>query len=312
MPIFVPLDAPPEEPPTEPPVIHPEYHHGFTLVGGDNVSWDLVAGPVFILSGASGFGFPDPDHHWTESPVVDGAVHRGLRYPQREFAIPLEVDGRYLAPEDWRELETAIWRSLNPRRECRLVVTAPTGDVRQIPFRYSGGGDDSFEHDALLRGNNVYALEAVAGDPFWLGETIRRDYGVDEDSQTTFPGPPFGIGSSTAIQTTVVSNPGDEDAWPRWSITGPYETVTVGVAGAVVTLDVPTSAGESRVIDMDPRRRSIRDQDGNLAWSEASELAFAAVPAGTIVSITMSVAGALADETTISLEFDSRYLRAFS
>lgn len=312
MPIFVPVPVETEGPPVQVP-IHPEYNHGFTLIGGDGSVWDLVAGPVFILAGASGFGFPEPNHRWSESPLFDGAVHRDLHYSSREFELPLEVDGRFRDPAMWRELERAWWKAVNPRFEATLVVTAPSGESHNLPFRYSGGGDDTFDLDPLRRQDNVYALECISGDPFWNGPVVSVAYQLAA-TPDTFPGPPFNIGDSTAISaTTTVGNFGDEEVWPRWTITGPYTTVTVGVADAQVVLETPILNGESRIIEMDPKLgRSIRDGSGVLKWSDATTLDFGTIPVGGEVPLTIAVTGGTVDQTSITLDFETHYLRAFS
>lgn len=312
-PIFVPTPVVPVI--TTPPVevsVHPTYHYGFTIIGGDGSTWDLVQGPVYITEGASGFGFPTPTHNWAKSPLYDGGVYRSTNYDVREFAIPLEVDGRFLASEaEQRALEVALWKALNPRSEAMLVVTSPSGVSHSIPFRYSGGGDEPFTLDPLLRQDNVYPLEAEAGNPFWTGETVVRTYGVAADLPT-FPGPPFNINDSTSLENTTIENNGDEAAWPRWTIDGPYSSVTVGAGNATVTLSTAIANGESRVIEMDPRRgRSIRDGNGNLTWGDATVLEFGTIDPGE-QPLVMSGAGMTVGQTQITLEFDALYLRAFA
>jgi len=315
-PIFVPTtitpDPEPEVPEVEPPVMHPTYNHAFTLFGGDDSTWDLVQGPVYILAGASGFGFPDPQHRWKESTNADGAIHGGLKYGIREFSLPMEVDMRLSDPAEWSRIEKEFWHALNPRHQCILTVTSPYGEVRYLPFRYSGGGDSPFELDPLIRQNNVYPIEGEAGIPFWLGQAVQREYSI-EAGAPTFPGPPFYLSSSTAIENVSLTNEGDEDAWMRWTINGPYDEVTVGVDDVVITMSTSIEAGESRTIITDPAQgRSIRDQDGNLVWSEASVLGFAPIPAGDDSTIVMSMSGGLEGTSSIGLFFQPRYLRAFS
>lgn len=314
-PILVDVDTgqvPDDTPPPVPPTTVAEHSYAYSLVGADDELWDLVAGPLYASAGMSGLGVATPEHRWRDSVTANGSAWHGLRFPMREFTLPLEVDGRGLEPAAWRDLDRRVWSSVgDPRRECRLIVTAPNGQRRSLVFRVSDGMDEPFELDPMLRQDVGYQIECQAGDPLWHGDTVRRTFSVASDLPF-FPGPPFGIGDATAISATaVVANPGDEPSPPRWTITGPYTSVTVGVGDSVVTLGTGVGPGQTRIVEMGSPR-SIRDQDGVLRWGEATELVFADVPPGAAVPLSMQINGGIADQTLIELEFDPLYRRAFS
>ena len=300
--------GPPPPPPPPPPVIHQEYGFGMQLIDSNNVAWDLAAGPVFALSGASGFGSPDVEHWWRAPAAIDGSFHQGLRIPSREVTLPLEVTGG--TPADWLATDQELWRGLNPRGECRLVVTTPEATQRWLTMRLTGGGDVEVEEDPLLRGRSQYPLTFTAGDPYWRGPLVRQGFETTTGPADLFPGPPFNIGVSSAIGSGTVTNPGDEPGWPIWTIEGPYATATVGVGASIVTLSTPIAAGQRRIINMDPRYNSITDQNGVRRWSEATAATFEPIPPGVDVPLNMGVTASTTD-TKIELSFSPRYRRAW-
>lgn len=299
--------APPVVEPELPPVAVIEYGVGLTLVGTDGTSWDLADGPVYALAGTSGLGAPDADHWWREAAAFDGSSHLGVRVPQREVTLPVQVQVQDAL--EWARIDRALWKGLDPRGECRLIVTTPEATSRYLPLRYVNGGNVDLEIDPYIMGESVYPLAFTAGDPYWLGAEVSVLYVAINDA-ALFPGPPFNINPSNTISHSTVANPGDEPAWPRWDITGPYTAATVGVGGSVVTLSTPILAGESRTIDMDPRRRTVTTGTGADAWLEVTEATFAPIPPGDAVDLDLDLTGS-GTGTSVELTFDPRYRRAW-
>lgn len=293
MPLFTPSAVVP------PPFVNPDYGNAFDLIGADGSEWSLCGGPLFIGAGASGFGLPEPEHRWSDLVGAHGSRWRGLRFGRREMTVPIEVDGRGLSPTAWRALETAFGRALDPRGVCALVVTSPDGTVqRTIDFRYASGGDDPVDLDPLRSGTSLYALECVAAEPFWRGVPV---------SVTVAP--------PSSPPSTVV-NAGDVETWPVWTLTGPCVSATLNVAGLHVTL---TAVGQliddqtTLTVDLNPGRTTVVDQDGNTMWANATTFVVdpAGIPVGTS-PLSVSFSGALNGTTKARLDFETRYLRAWS
>jgi hypothetical protein len=270
-------------------------------------TWDLSTGPVFALEGASGFGTPDVEHWYRAAPTLNGSIHMGSRVPQRELSLPLEI--RDTTKELWLQHDRDFWKSLNPYDISYLRVTMPDATSRYLPVRYNSGGTAELEIDPMLRNQSIYDLELTAADPFWRGEHVEVTY-TNVAPANLFPGPPFNINASSTTAEAHVTNPGDEPAWPQWVMNGPFTAATVGVGASLVTITANVLVNEQRIIDMDPNVRSITDQAGVDKWSDATAVAFEAIPPGIDVDLNLSVTGAGA-ETSIELHFDARYWRAW-
>lgn len=301
-----PPPPPPPPDPGPPPIGVTQFTAGYTLIGTDGAYWDLASGPVYALAGTSGLGAPDADHWWRETAAFDGSSHLGLRVPQREVNLPLEV--KTDDPLLWADVDRALWRGLDPRGTCYLVSTTPEGTSRYLPMRYVNGGDPELEIDPYIDGASVYPLTFVAGDPYWRSATVSVLYVAINDAPL-FPGPPFNINQANTVAHSTVTNPGDGPAWGSWTINGPYTAATVGVGGSLVTLNQPITVGQSRTIDMDPRLRTITTETGADAWLDATEATFAPIPPGDSVDLDLSVSGS-ATGTSVELTFVPRHRRA--
>lgn len=307
--IIVPA-APAVEPPPvpePPPTTHPLLGFGFALLGTDGTLWDLAEGPVFALAGSSGFGAPDADQWWRVTAAFDGSTNLGVRIPARELDLPVQV--KPLNETQWLQMDAALWDGLDPTKDAYLIVTKPNAESRYLPVRFVSGGNVELEIDPMLMSESVYPLSFVAGDPYWRGTRVSLAYQLISD-QPIFPGPPFNIGATNTVTNSAVDNPGDMPAWPKWTIHGPYNTVTVGVGAGTVTLSTPIPLGSSRIIDMDPRKRTITTNLGGDAWLEASSAKFEAIPPGEDIPLLLAVGGGTVD-TSIQLDFDPRNRRAW-
>lgn len=290
-------------------VVVPRQQLEVSLVGADGSVWDLINGPVRLQSGASGFHTPDPLHFWRDSPALDGSSWDGMRTPAGEPLLPVRIGEGVKSSLEWRDVHAAFETALDAEGECSYVVTTPDGRTRRLGLRFKGGLDIDTDIDPLLLLHAVFPLEFTAGDPYWRGDTISTEFEA-VDPSAWFPGPPFYVNPGNAIATARVSNPGHVGAFPRWTITGPLTAVTVGVGDSVVTIEATLSAGEQRIIDMDPRLRTIVDENGADAWLDATDAAFAAIPAGADVALNLEVIGP-GSGTEIALEFTPGYRQAW-
>lgn len=304
--IIVTTTQPPVNPPVDPPVVISDYGFALELIT-PSVIWDLASGPVYALAGASGFGAPDVEQWWRAAPSVNGSIYQGYRVPMREISLPIEI--RETTPDKWLETDRAFWNSLDPRALSHLRLTMPDATTRYLPVRLKEGGSPELEIDPMLERHSLYELSLSAGDPFWRGEHVAVIYTTDAPIDL-FPGPPFAINSTHTVTTGSVTNPGDEPAWPRWVIEGPYTEATVGVGASLVTLSTPIPLGQSRIVDMDPNVRSITDGNGVDKWLEATAAEFEAIPSGTDIPLSLAIIGETSD-THIELHFDARYRRAW-
>lgn len=277
---------------------------GFTWVGHTGDEWDLVYGPVGLLSGARGFGLPRPQH-WRRENLLDGAFHTGLRFPARDVFLPVEIRDRQAILEQ----ERPFFTSLDPRREARLRVTTPDAQWRELVVRYDEGAEGEYEWDPLVRGATAYGLRMTAEDPFWRGSpvVVRSEY--PSATPSFFTGPPFRLAPVEVLGNTEVTNPGDVDAYATWRIEGPFSGFSVGIGTALVTMTLAKPPGGWVEIDMSPAAKTIRDEAGANLWSVADDVSMAPLPPGE-VQVATTVTGASAG-SAVQVSFTPRYFRAW-
>lgn len=278
----------------------------FEWTGSDGLTWDLVRGPAYILSGARGFGIPTPQHHRRQS-LGHGASHNGLRFPPREVYMPVEIE----TPGDMLAADRSFFAGVDPRATGSLRVTTPRGEWREIVCRYDEGAEGEYDLDPLLRKRAVYPIRMTAEDPFWRGTPIVAAFKhAVETGQPTRPGPPFFRERRDNLDDRGdVTNPGDVDVRAVWRVSGPFSSFNVGVNDLTVDLAVSKAAGEWVEIDMTAGTSSVVDETGADLRDFASDLDFPSIPVGTSELTTTVVGAGVGTEVRVS--FVPRFLRAW-
>ncbi|MFD0853931.1 phage tail protein, partial [Actinomadura adrarensis] len=148
-----------------------------------------------------------------------------------------------------------------------LTVEAPDGSRRSIAAFYNGGldGEEDPMDDLMLCSQVFPRLEFLALDPYWTGGTVSDQWKAD--AGTPWFGPlPLRLSPSQVLGNVTVDLPGDADAYPVWTITGPgvpiIQNVTTG-RGFEFRGDAPIDAGRTVTIDTRPDRLTVLDDLGN-------------------------------------------------
>ena len=290
------------------PYIEPRLGLGVLLTGGDGSTWDLYGGgPVRLQSGAR-LGVADPEHWRRTAPAIDGSFYQGMRTPASRPFYPVRITTD--TSQEWIDTYRAFMSAIDGSRECQVTVVAPSGSARTLTVRYEEGMDNETDVDPVRMRHAVYPLAWQADDPYWHTTPIAKRYEVREALPLFAPpsqNPPavFNFGSGEAISEGLVTNPGDVLAWPKWTITGPFSSATVGVGDATLVFGTPIAAGQKRVVDTSPFRRNRLPEE---QWLEITDANFAAIPPGEDVALTMNLSGP-AVGATIELEFTPSYRR---
>lgn len=301
--VLTPITTPPPPPPPPPPG-SPDQSFQVTLIGGDGSVWDLSDGAVGLLTGPSLFAPAPVTHWWGTSPLVDGSSWVGMRTDARSVTLPVVVE-----TDDWttwRSTDAALFQALHPSRECQLQVTAPDGVTRWMGLRYVAGGEID-DGDPLLWTSASYVLEFTAAIPFWRGSTIIAPLDPT-DPVPLFPGPPFHINAKTYSTGGTITNPGDEPAWPRYTIQGPADSWSIKVGSASISSNTPLAAGQAVYIDTDRTQLTVVDESGVNVYGNLDSDTFAAIPAGTDVKLQVSIGGYNA-VSQVTVEFTPLYRR---
>ena len=286
--------------PAPPPVDPGREHVGIWLETWDGKSWRLDApdSGIVLMRGARGFGMVSVEHHRDEHAIIPGSRWRDARVLEREIFLPLYVfsDG---TSRDWQEHNRAFWRGLRTGKTAWLYVMWPDGTKRRIQVRYEKGGEEAFEMDPVFYGWAKYGIYLTAEQPYWEGVDFPpKEWGAALPvyffgGGTSGPtlGPPFGIAKPTTSGRTSINNPGDVEAWPVWTITGPMISCELGADGQTIIVPFPLVSGDVLVIDTRPTAQTAIlngtiDKTPNLG-----SFGFAQIEPGDDVELTVLTEG---------------------
>lgn len=253
-------------------------------VGTITATWTDPTGVVWALSDTSpdlGWFTPPGPAGWnaTTYEIVTDALPRGgeqvrfVRAKPARIIWPLYVYGdSHLA---YRQRHLAIKRAFTMTVHRRLTgtlrVARPDGTAREIDCLYEAGFEGDNGQGWLY---STDAITLLAPDGYWRDvtpQTISRTY-VPGDFDFLDPFPQ--VSDSFGLGETEIDNPGDVDAWPTWTITGPMNGITATniTLGLEFTLTYPLAAGEQVTITtFQPQVRGPAGQNlsGSLNWPNA-------------------------------------------
>lgn len=300
--------AAPYAPPAPPPDPWPGIRHIWT--GADGVSWEFSnpASGARLAPGARGFTMPPFERYISTAAGVPGSRYLGYRAAPREVFWPVQIF-QDTSSQEWLDYDAAFWRGLSPDVPGTWTIIQPNGRSRSIRLRLAEDGDPAWEFAPGLIGWATYGVTLIADDPFWRGNPIvspRWGQGLDDPPFTGYAdaGPPFFIARASTIATARLTNPGDVEAWPLWTITGPTTAVTLRVGTDEVGVPFPLLDAQTLTIDTGV---PIALLDGDDVTGLLAPHEFAPIPPGGDADIHLSMSGA----GTVQAAFDTRYLRAW-
>ncbi|MFF0942686.1 hypothetical protein ACFYE2_00450 [Kocuria sp. CPCC 205300] len=282
-----------------------------TWTGWDGVEWPLYlpdSGVMLLADGVEGLDVPPWEVYDQTSPGVHGSRARGYRVQPRPVFWPILLYSD-ASSREWMIRDRAWWKTMQPLKYGTWTVTHPgTNEQRYLHCRFDGS-PKPFAMDPMKAGWAEYGVELVADEePFWLGDPVSRTFATEppEDFFNDGAAPVFRISSGSSLSTAKVTNPGDEAAWPIWTITGPTTSVKVGLGGLQVEVPFEIFEGQTVSIDTRPHRQiAMRGTEEVTHLLGAAE--FVPVPAGRDVSLDLAVVGT----GTVRCDITPRYLRAW-
>lgn len=319
MPLLIPgttqTPVPPEPPPPAPDTTWGAL--GVTWTGWDGSVWELASpqSPVWLTPGGTrGLNMPPVTRYTTESPALAGSRWRGYRVAERPVFWPVFVYGD--STDEWRAVDRAWWATMHPERPGVWTIAQPDGARRHLTCRYADDGGHVYGRDPFATGWQLYGVELVAEDPFWRGEPIRREFTADSGGNFYGPtpptsAPPYVISPSDTAAGAEIDNPGDEPAWPVWTLHGPWATALAGVGGRLVEIPFPLTAGKSLTIDTRPDQLTAVDSDGNDRVDDLGAVEFGYIDAGASVPLVITWTGATDQDTSAVVELEPLYHRAW-
>lgn len=243
-------------------------------------------------------------------PGQPGQRLRFVRHDTHEFAM------KFWLYSESEELLRSMLRSLiykmDPTRGIgRLRVVAPGGDSREIFCRVSSGLGISevLGEDAAIYAQRISAT-FIAHDPYWysVGDTAIV-YSGEVEASTFFPFFPLRLSAGAVfVDDDSITNPGDLEAWPVWTIEGPGADVTISnlTTDQQLVLSTTVSAGQSITIDTRPGAKTVLDDSGTSLFSllSATSTLFPLAQGTNHIQVAMD---ASTSESAIRLAFRARY-----
>lgn len=272
-----------------------------TWTGWDGSEWDLTdpsGGVAFTADGLEGLGMPDITNYTHDSPVVHGVSWDGWLATGRKVFWPVAVFSGSVtdsvpSSQAWIRRNRAFWKTFRPGKVGTWTVELPSGEKFSLKLRFGGSPDPGFSHDPAQKGWAVYGIELFPEQPFWEAPAVVESWGAEEKVPFLGPdgaAPPFFPSPAATLSTAKVTNPGDVETFIQWTITGPTETVTVGIGSARTVVPFPVPDGSKLVIDTNPRNL-IAELDGVDVMERLSEFNYSPLPPGEGIALSLSRSG---------------------
>lgn len=258
----------------------------------------------FTTQGPSGWG-ANPIELVTDPLPRGGEQVRYIRVQPRNIVWPLHIwgDTHQEFVTRYRRLMRGFTMTTYRQMPGILTIARPDGKRRMIYAYYKEGfGGEPGEN--WLSANP--ALTLFCPDGYWMDvqdTIITRGQAVE----TSFYNPFMTIGSSQVLGDTSIFNPGEIEAWPRWTITGPMQKLTAVNVTLGVQFALTYALGESQQIKITTNRPTVRgpgdaNLTGYLDWPAAVLWPLAA--GENVVQFQVDGAG---PTTKIDMGFRARY-----
>jgi hypothetical protein len=282
----------------------------------DGTVWPLMSPDTGVLTqsegvtglGAAAIGIT------TDSRPRGGVRVRHIQPQQRLITWPL-----YVFADTHAEF-TTLWRAVAAAftdtsriGPGTLEIARPDGTTRQVDAFYEAGFDGSGKQGYGIT-SDYCVITLMCEDPYWRDAApthVHRAYATGVDYLVPYPS----VSSAQVLGQTDLFNPGDAEAWPSWTITGPGAafTATLLDTGEAFTVDPNAAAvahgnltaGQYVTVDTDPPR--VRYMDGSV-WTGALNWPGAvlwALPPGHSTA-TFALTGASAG-AAVDLSYYARY-----
>jgi len=159
----------------------------------------------------------------------------------------------------------------------------------------------------ITSGTTYYVAGSVTANSFQVAATSGGPVidltGVDGTGFVAYQGQAvLRVNSGSQLGSAAMTNEGDLEAWPVWTIKGPLTSVTVGVDGRTVQWNVPLTATDILVIDTDPTVQSAW-LNGVDVTAQLGSADFAPIPAGHERPLSLTMAGTGSVEAAITPRF---------
>jgi hypothetical protein len=281
------------------------------LTGISSAGW-----PAIVLQpGATGLDMPPVELHSDDSPNLDGAIYRGSRATSRLVLLPLYVYG--IDRSSLRKFKRKLADALNPKNgPCILKFQESHGSPRTLTCYYTAGMEGDESSDASGFTWTSYGIQLTAFDPWFYGQTAvgqSWEFGTEVPFLAS-PFLPLTLSSGTPVSgAATVTNNGDIEAWPIWTVAGPVRSIAMtGPDGSSWAIPANTSgtdvvpAGRTLTVDTRPGFKTLMDDQGTNYWPQLGpNPSLWSIPEGTSQVQINAVAGD--GQASVTMTLNPRY-----
>lgn len=246
-----------------------------SLKTADGRTWTLPDGERFATA-YGGFGAPPTTFVTNTNWRAHNAFERGLTFEPTTITLTLHQITPATRSLYWAARAELI-DLLRQNRGGPLTLTIQTpGGVSRSLAVYADPGAQFAARDP---GDDAWLIEEelslTAFTPLWYDPARKTVAAVrDATGGLTFPITfPITFGAGGVRYTMAVPYAGTFESFPTITLTGPYSYVAVrsDSVDATFALATPISAGQQRIISLDPQNRTIVDGAGVDCMSELED-----------------------------------------
>ena len=264
-----------------------------------------------FLFGRAGHLSPPYSYISTRVPEEHGERLRRVHIDKRDIDVPIYIyaDSYNSLTNKMRDL-SIILDSASYEEESKLIFVDEDGDYRYINCVYSGGfgGNQAESNEFIVWAKIVLTFSAF--DPFFYSPTEENIYFNFVATETNLiPYLPFNIAHASAIDDSVTINNDGFSTFPLWTLTGPFEQVTItnSSSGKSLVLDYEAAANEIVTIDTRLGQKKIESNiNGNLYPTLTTLPSFWDIISGENI-ISMVISG-ISTTSDIKITYRPRYL----
>jgi hypothetical protein len=281
-------------------------------VAGDVTEWIDADGGTTTLDvewNVQGRGMPPTAFEEDRVPERSGSRLRAARHGSRDMTFNVWITAATSAA--LRTLLRSLIPKFDPTRgDGRIRVTSELGDQREITCRYAGGlelAENLGSTSALQLQRAPVAFRCFL--PYWTDvsdTTVTYTTGV---VSTFFPFFPLRLSSSEVFATGSVTNTGDVQTWPVWTITGPGSGIVLRnqTTGKLMSLTLTLGSSETLVIDTREGTKTVTKGDGSNQFSALSATSSLWPLLRGVNAVQVEMSGATA-ASRVGLAYRPRYL----
>lgn len=279
---------------------------------------DWVATP-----GVAGFDMPVFAPYADISPDLNGEISRGFRTEARDVALPFLMyakGNRAL----YRQMRTNLFTDMNPQNGLgingedlpgTLTVTEIDGSTRSLDCFYVSGLEGNLDDVGAGQTWQQAVIQFRAPSPYWQGAVKTSERITNGSGKTWFPFFPLSLIGTQALGSTTITNEGQVDAQPVFTVKGPASRILLEntTTGHTIDIDYDLDGEDTAVIDCtDDNAGALLNGTVNLipymSFVDRSHDLWSLKPG--VNTVNLSITG-VTDDTRVSFTYREQFFAAW-